>query len=248
MSREICSEVVTIDGYRGDPIEAYFTRPVGAGSVPGVVVIHHMPGWDEWTAAVTFKLAFHGFAAIAPHLYSRYGPGNWEDLAAAARAEGGAPDEQVVGDVEASAAFLRSQPDSNGKVGMIGFCSGGRHVYLTACMSEAFDAGVDCWGGRVIMPKEELNPKQPVSPIELTAKMHGPLLGIFGNDDQYPTPAEVNEIEETLRKFGKEYEFHRYDGAGHGFFATDRESYRPVQAVDGWEKVFDFYNRRLASS
>jgi len=245
MAKEICSEVVSIEGHGGDPVEAYFTRPVGAGSVPGVVVVHHMPGWDEWTAAVTFKLAFHGYAAVAPHLYSRLGPGRWDDLAAAARAQGGVPDAQVVGDVEGAAQFLRSQPDSNGKVGAIGFCSGGRQVYLAACMSEALDAAVDCWGGRVIMPKEELTPNQPVSPIELTADMHCPLLGIFGNDDQYPTPAEVDQIEAELKKDDKEYEFYRYDGAGHGFFATDRESYRPEQAIDGWEKVFAFYGRHL---
>ncbi|MGP8065529.1 MAG: dienelactone hydrolase family protein, partial [Acidimicrobiales bacterium] len=70
MPDEICSEIVSMVGHNGDPVEAYFTRPVGSGPVPGVVVVHHMPGWDEWTRAVTFKLAVHGFAAIAPHLYS----------------------------------------------------------------------------------------------------------------------------------------------------------------------------------
>ncbi|MGP8163446.1 MAG: dienelactone hydrolase family protein [Acidimicrobiales bacterium] len=247
MSDEICSEVVTIVGHEEDPVEAYFTRPVGGGSVPGVVVVHHMPGWDEWTRAVTFKLAVHGFAAIAPHLYSRLGPGRWDDLAAAAREQGGVPDAQVVGDIEGAAAYLRSQPDANGKVGVIGFCSGGRHAYLAACTSTALDAAVDCWGGHVVMPPEDLDALQPVSPFALTRDMHCPLLGIFGNDDQFPSPAEVDRIEAELRRYGKDYEFHRYDGAGHGFFATERASYRPEQAVDGWEKVFAFYRARLGA-
>jgi len=247
MPDEICSEIVSMVGHEGDPVEAYFTRPVGGGPVPGVVVVHHMPGWDEWTRAVTFKLAVHGFAAIAPHLYSRLGPGSWDDLAAAARAQGGVPDAQVVGDIEGAAAFLRSRPDSNGKVGVIGFCSGGRHAYLAACSSTVLDAAVDCWGGNVVMPPGDLSPNQPVSPIELTKDLHCPILGIFGNDDQYPSPAQVDQTEAELRQLGKDYEFHRYNGAGHGFFATERESYRPEQAVDGWEKVFAFYRNRLGA-
>ncbi len=245
MSDEICSEVVTVIGHNGDPIEAYFTRPVGSGSVPGVVVVHHMPGWDEWTRQVTFRLAAHGFAAVAPHLYSRLGPGRWDDLAAAAMAQGGVPDTQVVGDIEGAAAFLRSQPDANGRVGVIGFCSGGRHAYLAACSSTVLDAAVDCWGGHVVMGPEDLSPAQPVAPFDLTRDMHCPILGIFGNEDQFPTPEEVDRIEAELHKYGKDHEFHRYDGAGHGFFATERASYRPEQAVDGWEKVYAFYGTHL---
>jgi carboxymethylenebutenolidase len=82
-------------------------------------------------------------------------------------------------------------------------------------------------------------------PIDLTPKMSCPLLGIFGNDDQFPTPAEVNQTEEALKKAGKEYEFYRYDGAGHGFFATDRPGSRPEQAKDAWGKVFAFYAKHL---
>ena len=95
------------------------------------------------------------------------------------------------------------------------------------------------------MPPGELSALQPVSPIELTRDMHCPILGIFGNDDQFPAPEEVDQIEAELRRCGKDYEFHRYDGAGHAFFASERASYRPEQAVDGWGKVFAFYRARL---
>jgi carboxymethylenebutenolidase len=240
----LIGETITMRGHGGQAIEAYLARPLGVAQAPGVVVIHHMPGWDEWTKEVTRKLAQHGYAALAPHLFSRLGPGAWHELAGAARAAGGMPDEQVVGDIGAAAQFLREQPLSNGKVGVIGFCSGGRQAYMMACKLD-IDAAVDCWGGRVIAKPEELNERQPVSVIDMTPSMRCPLLGIFGNDDASPDPDQVNRTEEILRAHGKDYEFHRYDGAGHGFFATDRANYRPEQAVDGWNKVFAFFARTL---
>jgi carboxymethylenebutenolidase len=239
------AETLTMAGHNGDLIEAYLARPLGMIQVPGVVVIHHMPGWDEWSKEVTRKLAYHGYAAICPHLFSRWGPGRWDDLAAAARAAGGPPDAQVMGDIAAAAQLLRTQPWANGKVGVIGFCSGGRHAYIAACRVPGLDAAVDCWGGRVVVRPEELNERQPEAPIDMTRDMACPLLGIFGNEDTNPDPAQVDRIEEELRKYGKQYEFYRYDGAGHGFFAVDRPSYRPQQAVDGWQKVFAFFERYL---
>jgi carboxymethylenebutenolidase len=153
------------------------------------------------------------------------------------RAAGGVADEQVVGDVAGCMEFLRAQPYANGKVGVIGFCSGGRHTYLAACSLDGIDAAVDCWGGNVIVddPKQ-LNPKRPVAPIDLTAKMRSPLLGLFGNDDENPNRDQVNRTEAVLKKLGKNYEFHRYDGAGHAFFNASRPAYRAEQALDGWSK------------
>ena len=111
------------------------------------------------------------------------------------------------------------------------------------------DAAVDCWGGNVVVDDPKLlNAKRPVAPIDLTEKMTCPLLGIFGNDDANPTADQVNRTEAVLKKLGKNYEFHRYDGAGHAFFNTLRDAYRPEQAIDGWRKVFDFFNRQLAAS
>src|SRR5204862_6908642 len=129
--------------------------------------------------------AANGYAAIAPHLFSRFGPGAWDDLAAAARSAGGVPDAQVVGDVGAAVQLLRDQPWSNGRVGVIGFCSGGRQAYMVACKLD-IDAAVDCWGGRVTAKPEELNERQPVAVIDMTASIGCPFLGIFGNADSRP--------------------------------------------------------------
>lgn len=247
MLEGMIAETIGITGHDGDTIDAYYARSVTAGPVPGVVLLHHMPGWDEWCKEATRKLAYHGFATLSPHLFHRCGPGSWEDVAAASRAQGGPSDAQIVGDAEGAAAFLRAQPDNNGKVGVIGFCSGGRQAYMVACKIPTLNAAVDCWGGRVITKPEDLRPGQPVAVIDMTKDLNCPLLGIFGNDDANPDVEQVNLTEAELKKYGKEYEFHRYDGAAHGFFAVDRANYRPQQAVDGWKHVFEFLERHLGT-
>ncbi len=239
------AETIVYPGYHADLINAYFARPLGAGPFPGMVLIHHMPGWDEWYRETTRKFAAHGYVSISPNLFFRAGHGTPEDVAAKVRGEGGASDDQVMGDVAAALSILQSLPYMNDKVGLFGTCSGGRHAYLCACRIPGFSAIVDCWGGRVVMTPEELNPKQPVAPIDYTNDLSCPVLGIFGNDDRTPTPEQVNLLEETLIKHGKEYEFHRYEGAGHGFFYYNRPAYRQEQAVDGWDKVFSFLERTL---
>ena len=243
------AETVAFRGDKGDLVEAYAARPLGAGPFAGMVVIHHMPGWDEWSKEVVRKFAHHGIAAVAPHLYCRLGEGAPDDLAARARADGGVPDDQVVADAAAAADWLRAHPLANGKVGVIGFCSGGRHAYLAACRRpEVFDAIVDCWGGNVVVDDPaQLTPKRPVAPIDYTPSLRAPLLGLFGNEDQNPSPDQVNRTEAALKQHGKTYEFHRYDNAGHGFFAVSRPSYRVEAANDGWDKVFAFLARTLAA-
>ena len=212
--RGIQTSTVTVQGHRGDTIEAYVARPEGEGPFPGVVVIHHYPGWDEWTLEVAWKLAHHGFATIAPHLWHRFGPGDPDDV-------GG-----------------------RGMGGIIGFCSGGRQVYIAACKLSDIDDAVDCWGGAVIVDDESrLDEKRPIAPITMTPDLNYPLLGIFGNDDDDTPPSEVDRTEEELKRLGKTYEFYRYDGAGHAFFSTDR--YRPEQTVGDWSKIHAFFGRHL---
>ena len=206
-----------------------------------------MPGWDEWTLELCWKFANRGFAVIAPHLYSRFGPGDPDDVAARARGFGGMPDDQVVGDVDASSRCLRSQSYSNGKVGVIGFCSGGRQTFLVACRIPDIDAAVDCWGGGVVQDARSSTSSGPYRRLRWPRTCARPLLGIFGNEDESPTPAEVNQTEAELKRLGKTYEFYRYDGAGHAFWSTDRYRYRPEQAVDSFNKTCAFFARHLQS-
>ncbi len=237
---------VTIKGDGGTPITAYTAKPEGKGPFPGVVLIHHLPGWSEYYIETTRRFAHHGFMAICANLYERAGDGNPDDVAAKVRADGGIPDAQMVGDTAAAVAWMRAQPDHNGKVGLIGSCSGGRHAFIYGCQRKDVDAIVEQWGGRVVMGADELNAKTPKAPIEMTAGLSAPLLGIFGNDDRAPSPEQVDQHEAELKKAGKSYEFHRYDGAGHGFTYWHRPLYRPEAAMDSWGKVFAFFGKHLA--
>jgi carboxymethylenebutenolidase len=97
----------------------------------------------------------------------------------------------------------------------------------------------------VVQKPEELTPKRPVAPIDYTKDLSCPMIGLFGNDDKSPSPEQVNQHEAELKKHGKNYEFHRYDGAGHGFFYYDRPAYRQEQAVDGWKKTLAFLEKHL---
>ena len=239
------AETITIPGYNGDRIHAYFSRPLGKGPFPGIVLIPHMPGWDEFSRETTRRFSQHGYLAVCPDIYCRFGHGTPAEIAAKARAAGGVVDDSVIGDCQGAMKHLNSLPYSNGKVGVIGMCSGGRHAFLAACRIDGFDAAVDCWGGRVVMAKENLSAAQPVAPIDYTSQLDCPLLGIFGNDDQFPSPEEVNLHEAELKKYGKNYKFFRYDGAGHGFWYYHRDIYRPQQAMDAWEKVFTFLEEYL---
>ena len=123
------AETVAFRGHNGDVGEAYYARPLGGGPWPGIVLIHHMPGWDEWIKEATRKLAHHGLATIAPHVYFREGPGSPDDVGARVRAAGGVADEQVLGDVAGSMEFLRAQLT--------------RHCIARSCT--ALEAVVEVW-------------------------------------------------------------------------------------------------------
>ncbi|MCL2781705.1 MAG: dienelactone hydrolase family protein [Actinomycetia bacterium] len=238
MGDALTAQTIWLAGDGGDTINAYLARPSDPGARGGVVVIHHMPGWDRATKEITRRFAEMGYDAICPNLHHREAPGaEPDDAAAANRAAGGVPDSRLVGDIAAAAGFLRALDTANGKVGVIGFCSGGRQSVLAAC-NLALDAAVDCYGARVVGPEQGIE--------DQLGKLSCPLLGLFGNDDVSPSPEQVDRLEALLREHGKTYRFHRYDGAGHAFFAVDRSAYRVAAAVDGWERITAFFAERLA--
>jgi len=247
MNDSLRAETISVTGHGGDVIEAYLAQPLDDGRFGSVVVIHHMPGWDEGTKEITRKFAAHGYLALCPNLYSREAPGAAPDEAAAiVRALGGVPDERLVGDVEGCVGFLKSLESSNGRTATIGYCSGGRQSFLAAC-SLPLDAAVDCYGAFVVGKPPEGLPLKVGPIVHMTKDLSCPLLGLFGADDQHPSPEQVAELEEALKQAGKSYEFHVHEDAGHAFFATDRPSYRPEAASDGWKRIWDFFGRHLAT-
>jgi len=247
MDTPMMAETITITGHGDDDIEAYFARPLGSGPFPGIVVIHHMPGYDRATKEMVRTFAVYGYSAVCPNLYHRHAPGAPSGEAAKVALEaGGVSDEQCVGDVAAGLRFLRTLPTANGRVAVIGHCSGGRQAYLAAARLD-FDAAIDCYGGRVVATPEELTPARPVAPIDLTGDLRCPLLGLFGAEDSNPSPEHVRHMEEALRASGKEFEFHTFDDAGHAFFSVDRPLYRVEAAKAGWKLIWDFLGRHLAT-
>ena len=247
MSDSMTTETIQISAHGGDEIEAYVARPEGNSPRGGVVVIHHMPGYDRGTKEIARRFAELGYDVIVPNLYHREAPGAApDDAAATARASGGVPDERLVGDVGAAAEYLRGLSTSDGKVGVIGYCSGGRQSVLAACNLD-LDAAVDCYGAFVTGTPPPEFPIPITNLVDQLPSLRAPLLGLFGNEDKFPSPEQVDELDEILTREDKPHEFHRYDGAGHAFFSVDRPAYRVEAANDGWERIQTFFANHLGA-
>ncbi len=168
------ASTVTFPGAGGDVIPGYLARPHGDGPRGGVGVIHHMPGYDRAGGGITRRFAGLGYDAICPNLHWRDAPDDApDDAAAASRANGGVPDERLIGDVAGAVATLRALPGSNGRVGVIGYCSGGRQSVLAACEVDV-DAAVDCYGVRDRdasgpVPAAGQQPRRPAARVALPA-------------------------------------------------------------------------------
>lgn len=246
MSDSLSAQTIQFTGHGGDEIEAYLARPAGAHTRGGVIVIHHMPGYDRETKEIVRRFADIGYDAVCPNLYWREAPGAApDDAAALVRAQGGVPDARLIGDVAGAASYLRGLDSSNAKVGVIGYCSGGRQSVLAACNLD-LDAAVDCYGAFVTGTPPENFPLKVTNLVDQLPNLRCPLLGLFGAEDRYPAPEHVKELDEILSAHSKEHEFHTYEGAGHAFFSVDRPAYRPEAAIDGWARITAFYGRHLA--
>src|SRR6201995_3102596 len=247
MSDALLAETIMITGHNGDEIEAYSARALDEAPRGGVVVIHHMPGYDPQTKEIARNFAYYGYNAVVPNLYWREAPGaSPDDAAATARANGGVPGDRLVADGPGAMTSLKGLSNSNGKVGTIGYCSGGRQSFLAA-VSLDLDAAVDCYGAFVVGEVPEGMPLKVGPIVDQTPNLSCPLLGLFGADDQHPSPEQVGELEQALKAAGKTYEFHSYEGAGHAFFSVNRPSYRVEAANDGWQRIWDFYGQYLSA-
>lgn len=247
MSDSMRTETIKFPVAGGEVVEAYLARPTGEASRGAVVVIHHLPGYDRGHKEIARRFAELGYDTILPNLYWREAPGAApDDAAAVARAKGGIPDGRLIGDVAGAATFLRSLPTNNGKVGVIGYCSGGRQSVLAACNLD-LDACVDCYGAYVTGTPGADFPLKVTNLLAQLPHLRASLLGLFGGQDSYPSPEHVAELEQILRANGKDFEIHSYPDAGHAFFAVDRVAYRVQAANDGWEQITRFFGTNLGS-
>jgi carboxymethylenebutenolidase len=228
-------------------VDAYVARPLGDGPRPGVIVIHEAFGPVEHIADLARRFAAAGYDAITPNLYSREGAPEPTDLPQVMAKMFGRPDAEVVADLEACAAYLRGLDSSNGKVGVIGFCSGGRQTLLFACSSGAPDAAIDCWGGYVerATPDAEATDARPRKVADLLAGASCPVFLVGGATDQNPSPATLDALEAGLAAAGKDVTKKVWDGVGHAFLADYRPSYSEPEAHELWADVLDFFGRHL---
>jgi len=231
----------------GQNMECYLTQPEAEGKYPAVLVIQEIWGVNSHIQAVTERLPSQGYIGLAPAMFHREGHmtiGLHEEMETAYARLGRCTDAGITADIKAAVEFLKNQPFVQAdRIGIVGFCFGGRVSYLAACTVPDLKATAVFYGGRLLAPLGGDGP----APIELTANITSPVLGLFGEEDQNPTPEDVEKLEAELKKQGKTYEFHTYPGAGHAFVCDTRASYRPDAARDGWGKALAWFDKYLKS-
>lgn len=229
----------------GSEMAVLLFAPDADGPHPGLVIAQHLPlahtglTNDPYQIAVGERYAANGYFCAMPFLFHRFAPD--ADISVK-RAE--FRDDQTVEDMRAAFDLLASQPSVDAaRIGVLGHCWGGRVSWLAACHDDRYRACVLFYGGRVKLPFADGGP----APITLASRIPCPVAGFFGNEDQNPSPADVDDYEAALRDAGIAYEFHRYDDAGHGFQTTNTpERYREQVSEDAWGKALDFLARHLA--
>jgi carboxymethylenebutenolidase len=229
----------------GQTMEGYLTQPAAAGRYPAVVVIQEIWGVNSHIQSVTDRLPSQGYVGLAPALFHREGRmtlGLYEEMEPALARLGRCTDANIIGDVKAAVAYLKTQPFVDPqRIGIVGFCFGGRVSYQSACNVPDLKAAAVYYGGRILQPLGGPGP----APVEQTANITAPVLGLFGEEDSNPSPADVTTIEAELKKQGKTYEFHMYPGCGHGFHCDGRASYRHEAAKDAWAKTIAWFDTYL---
>lgn len=222
----------------GEHMAIYEALPPGAERVPGIVVIQHAPGVDTFVQTMANRLAEAGYVAVAPDLYHRLDPAG-DGMERLRRLK----DREVESDVNATVDYLRGHPRiDRERIGITGFCMGGRVVYLMAAANPNFKAAVAYYGGNIMMPWGE----GVVAPFARSAEIHCPLMFHFGADDTNPSSKDMQALDAELSRFGKPHEFHAYPGAGHAFMNfTNAERYRQSAANASWPRTLEFFARHF---
>jgi carboxymethylenebutenolidase len=219
----------------------YFARPKGVANPPVVLVAMEIFGLHEYIKDVARRLAKLGAFAVAPDYYFRSGVDltKFTDFKAIMPIVNAKPDAELVSDLDAAVAWAKGQGGNTSRLGIVGFCRGGRTVWVYAAHSDALKAGVAFYGS-LVDPK---NPVWPKSPIELAPDMKAPVLGLYGEADQGIPVAQVEEMKAALKAAGKTAEFKIYPGAPHAFHADYRPSYRQEAAEDAWKQTEAWFRK-----
>lgn len=225
-------------------IPAYRAMPAGGGPFPTVLVVQEIFGVHEHIKDVCRRFAREGYLAIAPEMFARQGDASrYTDIQALIReVVSKVPDAQVMADLDAAAAWAARNGGAPGRLGVTGFCWGGRVTWLYTAHNPQVDAGV-AWYGRLTTPANAL---QTMVPVELAGKLNAPVLGLYGEADQGIPVADVEKMREALKAAGKtESRIDLYPEAPHAFFADYRPSYREAAAKDAWAKCLGWFGTHL---
>jgi len=219
----------------------YFARPNGVSNPPVVLVAMEIFGLHEYIKDVTRRLAKLGAFAVAPDYYFRKGVDltSVSDMAQLMPLVNSKPDAELLSDLDSTVAWAKSQGGDTGRLGIVGFCRGGRTVWEYAAHSGALKAGVAFYGSLV----DPANPAWPKSPLQLVPEMKAPVLGLYGEADAGIPVAQVQQMKAALAAAGKTAEFKIYPGAPHGFHADYRASYRQDAAEDAWSQMQAWFRK-----
>ena len=233
----------TVPTDKGD-LPAYFARPDGAGPFPTVLVIEEIFGVHEYIKDVCRRLAKAGYLAVAPELYARIGDlSKMTDVSAIIRdVISKAPDDQLLRDLDATAAWAAANRGDPKRLVVTGFCRGGRDVWLYAAHNPALKAAV-AWYGPVGGTPSSI---QPHNAADVATELKAPLLGLYGGQDAGIPVADVRAAAAKAASAGKTVQIHVFDDAPHGFHADYRPSYRKADAEAGWQEMLGWFSKYLA--
>ncbi len=230
----------------GSDMEVFVFMPDGRGPHPGLLLAQHIPVGhtglenDEFTLRTATIFAAHGYAVAVPFIFHW-----WPKSADITLKRDASRDDWMVADMRAGYELLSGKTSVDpARIGVVGHCWGGRVAWLAACHNPDLAACAIFYGGRIKLSMGTGNPPA----LSLASDISCPVVGFFGNDDLNPTPEDVDDYAHALSEAGVDFEFHRYDGAGHAFqnFPTP-ERYRETQSEDAWEKVLSFCATHLAT-
>jgi carboxymethylenebutenolidase len=218
----------------------YFARPAGVNNPPVILVAMEIFGLHEYIKDVTRRLAKLGAFAVAPDYYFRKGDlTKITDIQQLLPLVNSKPDDELLSDLDATVAWARPQGGDTTRLGIIGFCRGGRTVWEYAAHNGALKAGVAFYGP----PVDPTNPLWPKSPTQLAPEMKAPVLGLYGEADTGIPVAQVEALKAALAANHKTAEFKIYPGAPHGFHADYRASYRKEAAEDAWNQMQAWFRK-----
>ena len=225
----------------GGEVPAYRAMPEGGKDLPVILVVQEIFGVHEHIKDVCRRLAKLGYFAVAPEMYARQGDvSGLTDFQEILKIVSKVPDAQVMGDLDATVAWAKATGKADtSRLGITGFCWGGRIVWLYSAHNPNVKAGV-AWYGRLKRPADELHPKHPV---DVAASISAPILGLYGGADTGIPAASVEAMREAVKAAGKTAEIEVYPDTPHAFFADYRPSYRKEQAEDGWKRMLAWFKK-----